>query len=121
MTKLNYSLTKWSDNAWTFDETDPETNRVIFSSYSWGYPLYETLDDVLHAIGLCEAARAKVQGCAVEDLDSTITLTRRPRYLRARECARDQARLEKLLHRYCRTYTKRDYVMSGFSTRAGVV
>ncbi len=104
MTQLNYTLTKWSDNAWTFEETDPETNRVIFSSYSWGYPLYESLDDALHAIGLCEAARARARGCSVEDLGSTITMTRRPRYLRVRECVQAEARLTKLLTRYCHVH-----------------
>ena len=113
MIHLHYTVIKWPDG-WSFEEIDPDTGCVVFASHTWGYALYDTRDDVLRAIGDCEAARARVRCCSVDDLGSTITLERRRRQQRVREKRDAENRLTELLRRYQRVYTTSDFARRGF-------
>ena len=119
MTHLNYTVIAWPDG-WSFEETDPDAGHVIFASHTWGYALYDTLDDALHAISDCEAARARVRCCTVDDLGSTITCVRRRRQARAQEEREAEAKLTELLTRYQRTYTTSDFARRGFGAAQSV-
>ncbi len=119
MTHLAYTVIAWPDG-WSFEEVDPDTGYIIFSSHTWGYPLYDSLDDALRAVGVCETARARVRCCSVDDLGSTVTLVRRQRRTRAREKREAESQLTELLRRYQRTYTTSDFARRGFCATRSV-
>jgi hypothetical protein len=115
---LLYVLIEWSDHWWSFEYIDSATNRTIFSSHVWNYPLYCCESDTRHAIDICEQVRAKVQGCSIDELGTVITTIRRPRRQRLKEQVAAEDRLLKLLQRSRRVYSKRDWIVDNFRPAA---
>ncbi len=117
MPDVRYTLIHWSDDNWSFEEIDPATGAVIFASHL-DYPLYICRFDALHAITICEHARAHVHGHELDDFTAEVVLEKRPRWQRVRDQARAEARLTRLLRKARRVYTKREFVIDRFGPAA---
>lgn len=103
MPALSYTIIQWTDGAWSFESVDAITGRVVFQSHTWGYPLYGSLLDVEHAIGVCEGARRRTDGADV----TTAEVVRKRAATRRRERHQAEQRLEMLLEKHGRrSYTR---------------
>ena len=65
---------RWSDHGWAFELKEPGSDAPYWRSHEAGYAPWGTQDLALAAVRVVERSRARVYGCRVVELGTTVIM-----------------------------------------------